>query len=81
MTSPEVVSTSVTRAEFLLCPAACWKSADPAMVRLPSLRVLTQKQQFSTESRKCCDKSKDDGWISLYLCNVIEKRVQEKVLF
>ena len=55
MTMPEVVSMSVTRAEFLLCLASCWKSVEPATPRLGPRRrrLFIQKQQFLTESRKC----------------------------
>ena len=54
---PEVVSMSVTRAEFLLCLASCWKSVEPATPRLGPRRrrLFIQKQQFLTESRKCCN--------------------------
>ena len=58
MTMPEVVSMSVTSAEFLLCLGSCCSSADPAVARPDpgrSLSVFIQKKQFFTESRKCWD--------------------------
>ena len=58
MTMPEVVSMSVTRAEFLLCRGSCCSSADPAVASPDpgrSRSVFIQKKQFFTESRKCWD--------------------------
>ena len=58
LTIPEVVSISVTIAEFLLGLVPCWKSVDPPTAWFLRLRLLIQKQQLLIESRKCWQNSK-----------------------